>query len=62
MAIYSVAGGLAVDSVRQGHTEQLHVILEDMTELLEDRIAYWVNTNGGWVRRKSCYLLGLKCR
>ncbi|KAF7269235.1 hypothetical protein GWI33_017692 [Rhynchophorus ferrugineus] len=53
VAIYSVAGGLAVDNVRQGHSEQLHVILEDMTELLEDRIAYWVNTNGGWTSLSS---------
>lgn len=50
VAVYSVAGGLAVDCVRQGQQEQLHVILEDMHELLEDRMAHWVHANGGWVR------------
>lgn len=49
VAVYSVAGGLAVDCVRQGQHDDLHMILEDMTELLEDRMAYWVNANGGWV-------------
>ncbi|KAJ8983786.1 hypothetical protein NQ317_000347 [Molorchus minor] len=48
VAIYCVAGGLAVDCVRQGCQDNLHIILEDMTELLEDRMAYWVNANGGW--------------
>ncbi|KAJ8968583.1 hypothetical protein NQ314_002249, partial [Rhamnusium bicolor] len=48
IAIYSVAGGLAVDCVRQGRHDHLHLILEDMTELLEDRMAHWVNANGGW--------------
>lgn len=50
VAIYCIAAGLAVDYVRQGQNEQLHVILEDMSELLEDRMANWVHSNGGWVR------------
>ncbi|XP_066260409.1 bcl-2-related ovarian killer protein-like isoform X2 [Euwallacea similis] len=49
VAIYCVAGGLAVDYVRQGQNENLHVILEDMFELLEDRMANWVYSTGGWV-------------
>lgn len=48
VAVFCIAGGLAVDNVRQGQNDQLHVILEDMTELLEDNMAYWVNANGGW--------------
>ncbi|XP_060518478.1 bcl-2-related ovarian killer protein-like [Cylas formicarius] len=48
VAIYCIAGGLAVDCVRQGQPEQLHLILEDMTELFEERIAYWIQANGGW--------------
>ncbi|CAG9825412.1 unnamed protein product, partial [Phaedon cochleariae] len=47
-AVYSVAGGLAVDSARLGRPEDVHVIQEDMTELLEERMALWVHTNGGW--------------
>ncbi|CAH0557581.1 unnamed protein product [Brassicogethes aeneus] len=48
VAVYSVAGGLAVDCVRQGHQDDLHLLLEDMTELLEDKMAIWVHANGGW--------------
>ncbi|XP_050309742.1 bcl-2-related ovarian killer protein-like [Anthonomus grandis grandis] len=48
LAIYCIAAGLSVDCVRQGQSEQLHVILEDMSELLEDKIAAWVHANGGW--------------
>ncbi|RZC42124.1 bcl-2-related ovarian killer protein [Asbolus verrucosus] len=49
VAVFSVAGGLAVDSVRLGHPEQLHDLLDGMTELLEDRLAMWVASSGGWV-------------
>nr|XP_023015107.1 bcl-2-related ovarian killer protein homolog B-like [Leptinotarsa decemlineata]XP_023015108.1 bcl-2-related ovarian killer protein homolog B-like [Leptinotarsa decemlineata]XP_023015109.1 bcl-2-related ovarian killer protein homolog B-like [Leptinotarsa decemlineata] len=48
IAIYCVAAGLALDSVRQGRMEDLHVIQVDMNELLEDRMALWIHTNGGW--------------
>ncbi|KAL1491489.1 hypothetical protein ABEB36_012080 [Hypothenemus hampei] len=47
VAIYCIAGGLSVDYVRQGQSEHLHIILEDMTELLEDQIANWVHSSGG---------------
>jgi len=40
---------LAVDYVKQGQSELVHDILEDMSELLEDRMAHWVHSNGGWV-------------
>ncbi|KAJ8960925.1 hypothetical protein NQ318_020225 [Aromia moschata] len=45
VAVYSVAGGLAVDCVRQGCPDHLHVILDEVTELLEDRMAYWSGLN-----------------
>ncbi|KAG5896888.1 hypothetical protein JTB14_033526 [Gonioctena quinquepunctata] len=48
ISIYCIAGGLALDSVRQGHVEYLHIIQDDLTELFEDRIALWIHTNGGW--------------
>ncbi|XP_068904068.1 bcl-2-related ovarian killer protein-like isoform X2 [Tenebrio molitor] len=48
VAVFSVAGGLAVDCVRLGHPENLHDLLDGMTELLEDRLAMWVAANGGW--------------
>ncbi|KAJ3653453.1 hypothetical protein Zmor_012703 [Zophobas morio] len=48
VAVFSVAGGLAVDCVRLGHPENLHDLLDGMGELLEDRMAMWVAANGGW--------------
>lgn len=50
VATYCIAGGLAVDVIRQGRPESLQTIVDDMTELLEDKVALWVNANGGWVR------------
>ncbi|XP_966641.2 bcl-2-related ovarian killer protein [Tribolium castaneum] len=53
VAVYSVAGGLAVDSVRLGHPEHVHDLIDGMTELLEDRMAMWVAANGGWTGLSS---------
>lgn len=49
VAVFSVAAGLAVDCVRLGQPESIHDLLEGMTDLLEDRLALWVASNGGWV-------------
>ena len=48
VSFFAVAGGLAVDCVCQGHPEYLHSLLESMTEVLEDNLAEWVASNGGW--------------
>ncbi|KAK5646667.1 hypothetical protein RI129_005131 [Pyrocoelia pectoralis] len=48
VSLFAVAGGLAVDCVCQGHPEYLHSLLESMTEVLEDNLAEWVVSNGGW--------------
>lgn len=48
VSVFAVAGGLAVDCVCQGHPEYLHGLMEGMTEVLEDDLAEWVATNGGW--------------
>lgn len=55
VAVYCIAGGLAVDVVREGRPDCLHSILEDMTDLFEDRLAMWVNANGGWVSNIFIY-------
>lgn len=49
VALYAVAGGLAVDCIHQGHPEFLHGIMEGMTEILEANLGEWIATNGGWV-------------
>lgn len=48
VSVFAVAGGLAVDCVCQGHPEYLHSLMESMTEILEDDLADWVASNGGW--------------
>jgi hypothetical protein len=49
VSLFAVAGGLAVDCVRQGHHEYLQALLEAMGEVLEDELAAWIAGNGGWV-------------
>lgn len=48
VALYAVAGGLAVDCVRQGHPEYLHALVAAVGQLLEDDLAPWIADNGGW--------------
>lgn len=50
ISIFAIAGGLAVDCVCQGHPEYLHGLMEGITEVLEDELAEWIATNGGWVK------------
>ncbi|KAL3282553.1 hypothetical protein HHI36_005733 [Cryptolaemus montrouzieri] len=49
VALFCVAGGLAVDCVRLGTPENVSRVSDGMAELLEDRVAEWVTANGGWV-------------
>ncbi|XP_034251958.1 bcl-2-related ovarian killer protein-like isoform X2 [Thrips palmi] len=49
VALYAVAGALAVDCVRQGHPEYLHALVAAVGQLLEDDLAPWIADNGGWV-------------
>ncbi|KAJ9584398.1 hypothetical protein L9F63_021250, partial [Diploptera punctata] len=48
VSMFAVAGGLAVDCVRQGHPEYLQGLLEAMGEVLEEEVATWIVGNGGW--------------
>ncbi|XP_046608471.1 bcl-2-related ovarian killer protein homolog B-like [Neodiprion virginianus] len=48
IALYAVAGGIAVDCVRQGRPEYLPAIQHGMMEVLEDDLAAWIQANGGW--------------
>lgn len=53
VSLYAVAGGLAVDCVRQGHYDYLTSIVEAMEEILEDELAHWIQDKGGWVSNSS---------
>ncbi|KAJ8680607.1 hypothetical protein QAD02_016394 [Eretmocerus hayati] len=48
IALYAVAGGMAVDCVRQGKPELLPAIQKAMGLVLEDDLAAWIQANGGW--------------
>lgn len=48
VALYAVAGGIAVDCVRQGKPEFLPAIQRGMNDVLEEDLAAWIQANGGW--------------
>lgn len=48
IALYAIAGGIAVDCVRQGKPEFLPAIQRGMTDVLEEDLAVWIQANGGW--------------
>lgn len=50
IAIYAVAGGIAVDCVRQGKPEFLPIIQKVVANIVEKDLAIWIETNGGWVK------------
>lgn len=49
VSLYCVAGGLAVDCVRQGHPEYLFGLVETMGLVVERDVATWMAQQGGWV-------------
>ena len=49
VSMFSIAGGLAIDCVRQGHAEYLPKLVDSVTEVIEDELVPWINDNGGWV-------------
>ncbi|XP_063233962.1 bcl-2-related ovarian killer protein isoform X2 [Bacillus rossius redtenbacheri] len=48
VSLFAVAGGLAVDSVRQGRHEHLHALVDVFGEVVEEELAPWLVGNGGW--------------
>lgn len=60
VSVFAIAGGLAVDCIRQGHPEYLHGVMEGMTEMLEEDLGDWIATNGGWVCTFANFNLAVK--
>ncbi|XP_076833104.1 bcl-2-related ovarian killer protein homolog B isoform X2 [Brachyhypopomus gauderio] len=56
VAIFAVAGGLAVDCVRQGHPAMVHAIVESMGELAGRSLAPWLKRRGGWGDISKCVM------
>lgn len=49
VALFAIAGGLALDCVRQGHAEFVPKLIESMADVIEDELVVWISENGGWV-------------
>lgn len=50
VAMYAVAGALAVDCVRQGHPSTIHIIVDSLGQFVRKFLAPWLKRRGGWVR------------
>lgn len=53
ISLFAIAAGLAVDCVRQGHSDYLIEILDAVSDVIEDELLLWLNENGGWVGLNS---------
>lgn len=48
ISIFTIAGGLAVDIIRQGHYDYLPRLIEGTVDVIEDDLVTWLMDNGGW--------------
>ncbi|XP_013772602.2 bcl-2-related ovarian killer protein homolog B-like [Limulus polyphemus] len=48
IALYCVAGGLAMDCVRLGHPEYVLNLVQGMGSVVEGEVAVWIVHQGGW--------------
>ncbi|XP_020778972.1 bcl-2-related ovarian killer protein homolog B-like [Boleophthalmus pectinirostris] len=56
VAMYAVAGALAVDCVRQGHVNSVHVIVDGLGQFVRKYLVHWLKRRGGWVEITKCVL------
>lgn len=54
VAMYAVAGALAVDCVRQGHPTTIHIIVDSLGQFVRKFLAPWLKRRGGWVEISKC--------
>ncbi|XP_030631695.1 bcl-2-related ovarian killer protein homolog B [Chanos chanos] len=54
VAIFAIAGGLAVDCVRQGHPAMVHTIVDSLGELVRKSLVPWLKRRGGWEDISKC--------
>uniref|UniRef100_A0A672SPL7 BCL2 family apoptosis regulator BOK b n=1 Tax=Sinocyclocheilus grahami TaxID=75366 RepID=A0A672SPL7_SINGR len=48
VAIYTIAAGLAVDCVHQGHPVMVHTIVDSLGEFVRRNLVPWLKKRGGW--------------
>ncbi len=49
VAMYAVAGALAVDCVRHGHPTSVHIIVDSLGQFVRKFLVPWLKRRGGWV-------------
>lgn len=54
VAMYAVAGALAVDCVRQGHVNTIHVIVDSLGHFVRRYLVHWLKRRGGWMEITKC--------
>ncbi|RXN01413.1 hypothetical protein EOD39_6908 [Acipenser ruthenus] len=54
VSLYTVAGGLAVDSVRQGQPAMVHTIVDCLGEFVRKSLVTWIKRRGGWANISTC--------
>uniref|UniRef100_UPI00398ECA20 bcl-2-related ovarian killer protein-like isoform X2 n=1 Tax=Pristiophorus japonicus TaxID=55135 RepID=UPI00398ECA20 len=48
VALYAVAGGLAIDCVKQGQHAMVHTIVDCLGEFVRKTLVTWLRRRGGW--------------
>lgn len=54
VAMYAVAGALAVDCVRQGRVNNVHVIVDSLGQFVRKYLVHWLKRRGGWTEISKC--------
>lgn len=54
VSLYTVAGGLAVDCVRQGQPAMVHIIVDCLGEFIRNSLVTWIKRRGGWADINKC--------
>ncbi|KAK7945636.1 hypothetical protein WMY93_001364 [Mugilogobius chulae] len=54
VAMYAVAGALAVDCVKQGHVNNVHVIVDSLGQFVRKYLVHWLKRRGGWMEITKC--------
>ncbi|XP_008432364.1 bcl-2-related ovarian killer protein homolog B [Poecilia reticulata] len=54
VAMYAVAGALAVDCVRQGHPTTVHIIVDSLGQFVRKFLVPWLKRRGGWAEIMKC--------
>lgn len=60
VALFALAGGMAVDCVQQGHVDYLMCLIEAFGLFVERELASWIIQQGGWVSGHPLLLLTMR--